>query len=228
MKTGMKSGTCISRAGFVAAAVLLAVAGAPRAALALEDDGKGSVLDSVFDLIMPGDQPVEANIQYRERAPIVVPANRKALPQPQDPAAKRAKAWPKDQEIARREAEKAANAKPRVDEVWNPVSRSELDRVRTTNVQGPGTDRECNEPLGRPCNQEAFWNGMRNAKSSGADDKTVLAVGKEPPRSALTEPPTGYRKPTTIQKYTFDAKPEDTLSDARAQTIEEARRKAER
>ncbi len=224
----MKSGTCFPRAGLVAASVVLALAGAPRAAMALEDDGKASLLESMIDLIMPGDQPVEGNIQYRERAPIVVPANRKALPDPQAPAAKRVKAWPKDQEIARREAEKAEKARQRVDEVWNPVSRTELDRVRSTAVQGPGTDKECNEPLGRPCNQEAFWTGMRNAKSSGAEDKTVLAVGKEPPRKDLTEPPTGFRKPTTAQKYTFEVKQEDNLSDARAQAIEEARRKAER
>ena len=82
--------------------------------------------------------------------------------------------------------------------------------------------------MGRPCNQEAFWSGLRNAKSSGADDKTVLVVGQEPPRKALTEPPTGYRKPTTIQKYTFDAKKEDNLSDARAQAIEDARRREDR
>ena len=53
-------------------------------------------------------------------------------------------------------------------------------------------------------------------------------VGQEPPRKALTEPPTGYRKPTTIQKYTFDAKKEDNLSDARAQAIEDARRREDR
>jgi hypothetical protein len=229
MDTTMKSGTCFSRAGLLTLSVLaLSVTLSARPASALDDDGKGSVLESFWDLVMPGDQPVEGNIQYRERAPIVVPTNRNALPQPQEPAAKRAQAWPKDQEIARKEAEKRANAKERVDEVWNPVNRSELDRVRSTKVQGPGTDKDCNEPLGRPCNQEAFWNGLRNAKSSGADDKTVLVVGQEPSRKALTEPPTGYRKPTTIQKYTFDAKKEDNLSDARAQAIEDARRREER
>ena len=224
----MKSGTCFPRAGLVAASVVLALAGAPRAALAIEDDGKASILQSMIDLVMPGDQPIEGNIQYRERAPIVVPANRNALPDPQAPVAKRAKAWPKDQEIARREAEQAAKAKPRVDEVWEPVNRRELDRVRTTNVQGPGSDKDCNEPLGRPCNQEAFWGGLRNAKSAGADDKSVLTVGKEPPRAALTEPPAGYRKPTTAQKYTFEVRKDDDIADARAQAIEDARRRSDR
>jgi hypothetical protein len=225
----MKSVAYFSRAGLQILSVLaLSVTLASRPALALEDDGKASVLGSVLDLVMPGDQPVEGNIQYRERAPLVVPSNRQALPQPQEPAAKRTQSWPKDQEIARKEAEKRANAKERVDEVWNPVSRTELDRVRTSKVQGPGSDKDCNEPLGRPCNQEAFWNELRNARSSGADDKTVLVVGQEPPRKALTEPPTGYRKPTTIQKYTFEVGKDDNLSDARAQAIEEAKRRRER
>jgi hypothetical protein len=224
MDTAMKSGIYFSRAGLLTAGACALALSFSAPAIALEDDGKASVFESLIDLVMPGDQPVDANIQYRERAPIVVPNNRKALPAPQEPAAKRTQAWPKDQEIARKEAEKRANAKERVDEVWNPVSRTELDRVRTTNVQGPGTDKDCNEPLGRPCNQEAFWSGLRNARST-SDDKTVLAVGVEPPRKALTEPPSGYRKPTTVQKYTFEAKKEDNLSDARAQAIEDARRR---
>ncbi|MEN9709342.1 MAG: hypothetical protein RIQ68_1750, partial [Pseudomonadota bacterium] len=70
--------------------------------------------------------------------------------------------------------------------------------------------------------------GLRIAKSSGTDDKIILEPVKEQQRKALTEPPTGYRKPTTVQKYTFDAKPEDNLSDARAQAIEEARRRSDR
>lgn len=223
----MKSGIYFSRAGLLTAGACALALSFSAPARALEDDGRGSVLESVIDLVMPGDQPVDANIQYRERAPIVVPSNRKALPAPQEPAAKRTQAWPKDQEIARKEAEKRANAKERVDEVWNPVSRTELDRVRTTNVQGPGADKECSEPLGRPCNQEAFWNGLRNTRST-SETKDVLTAGVEPPRKALTEPPSGYRKPTSVQKYTWEARPEDTLADARAQAIEDARRNSER
>ena len=223
----MKSGIYFSRAGLLTAGACALALSFSAPARALEDDGKASVFESLIDLVMPGDQPVDANIQYRERAPLVVPNNRKALPAPQEPAAKRVQAWPKDQEIARKEAEKRANAKERVDEVWNPVSRTELDRVRSNKAQEPVADKDCDTPLGRPCNQEAMWKDLRNARSS-SDDKTVLAVGVEPPRKALTEPPTGFRKPTTIQKYTWEQRQEDNLDDARAQAIEEARRKRER
>jgi hypothetical protein len=73
-----------------------------------------------------------------------------------------------------------------------------------------------------------FWSGLLNARSSGADEKVILEPGKEPQRKALTEPPTGYRKPTTVQKYTWEGQREDTLSDARAQAIEDARSRQDR
>jgi hypothetical protein len=212
-----------------AAALTLALsAAAARPALALEDDGRENIFSSVMGLIMPGDTDPGASIEYRERAPIVVPKNRQALPAPQPKAAERSKSWPKDQEIARREAERAAARAPRVDEVHNPVSRTELDRIRSAGgVQGPGTDASCNDPLGRPCNQEAFWSGLRNSKSA-SDDTKDLVPGKEASRQFLTDPPTGYRKPTTAQKYTFEVKKDDDITDARSQAIQDKRRREDR
>lgn len=219
-----------SRIGLLGAAALaLVLSAAPRPALALDDDGKENIFSSVIGLVMPSEKE-DPTIEYRERAPLVVPKNREALPPPQPKAAQRAKAWPKDQEIARREAARAAAARPRVDEVWNPVSRTELDRNRSARgqVQGPGGDPSCDDPLGRPCNQEAFWSTLKNTKSSGSDDKVEMVPGKEASRQFLTDPPTGYRKPTTAQKYTFEVKrDDDSLSDARQQAIDEKRRRSE-
>jgi hypothetical protein len=219
-----------SRLGLLGAAALtLALsAAASRPALALEDDGRENIFSSVIGLIMPGDNDPGASIEYRERAPIVVPKNRQALPAPQPKAAERSKSWPKDQEIARREAERAAARAPRVDEVHNPVSRTELDRIRSGGPQGPGGDASCsNDPLGRPCNQEAFWSGLRNSRSA-SDDTKDLVPGKEASRQFLTDPPTGYRKPTTVQKYTFEIKREDDITDARAQAIQDKRSRQDR
>ncbi len=227
----MKSWTdASSRLGLLgAAAFALALStAATRPALALDDDGRENIFSSMIGLIMPGDDGPARGIEYRERAPIVVPKNREALPPPQPKAAEKTQAWPKDQEVARREADRARAAAPRVDEVWNPVNRTELDRVRSAGgVQGPGTDSSCNEPLGRPCNQEAFWSTLRNSKST-SDDTKDLTPGKEASRQYLTDPPAGYRKPTTVQKYTFEVKKEDDITDARAQAIQEKRRREER
>ncbi len=218
-----------SRLGLVAAAAFTLALGAalPAPALALDDDGAENVFSAVLGLVgvsAPKEQP---NIEYRERPPLVVPSNRAALPQPQAPAAKRNASWPKDQEIARREKAEELKRKPRVDEVQNPVSRTELDRVRTAGGQPAAApvDPSCNEPLGRPCNQEAFWTGLRNARSSSDEDKVPLTPGKESSRQWLTDPPTGYRKPTTVQKYTFEMKKEVDITDARAQAIDERQRR---
>ncbi len=227
MKPGTDASFRIGLLGAAAMTLMLSTA-APRPALALEDDGRENIFSSVIGLIMPGDTDRGASIDYRERAPLVVPKNREVLPTPQPKAAERTKSWPKDQERARKEAERTRALAPRVDEVHNPVSRSELDRVRSAGgIQGPGTDASCNEPLGRPCNQEAFWAGLRNSKSA-TDDTKDLVPGKEASRKFLTDPPTGYRKPTTAQKYTFEVKKEDDITDARSQAIQERRRREER
>jgi hypothetical protein len=68
---------------------------------------------------------------------------------------------------------------------------------------------------------------MKNGKSA-SDDTKDLVPGKEASRKFLTDPPTGYRKPTTTQKYTFEVKKEDDITDARAQAIQEKRRREER
>jgi hypothetical protein len=226
MGMAMKLGTdTSSRIGLLGAAALaLAVsAAASRPALALEDDGRENIFSSVIGLIMPGDNDPGASIEYRERAPLVVPKNRAALPPPQPKAAERSKSWPKDQEIARREAERARAVAPRVDEVHNPVSSTELDRIRSASgPQTPAPDASCNEPLGRPCNQESFWSSLRNTRSA-SDDTKDLVPGKEASRQFLTDPPTGYRKPTTAQKYSFEIQKDDDITDARAQAIQDKR-----
>ena len=50
-------------------------------------------------------------------------------------------------------------------------------------------------------------------------------MGQEPPRRTLTDPPTGFRRQTTEQKYTFEVEQKVDIADARAQTLEEQRRR---
>ena len=98
----MKSGTdARSRIGLLGAAAmtLMLSAAATRPALALEDDGRESIFSSLVSMVMPGDTNPESRIDYRERAPLVVPKNREALPAPQPKAAERTKAWPKNRTI---------------------------------------------------------------------------------------------------------------------------------
>ena len=175
---------------------------------------------------MPGDNDPGAGTQYRERAPLVVPKNRAALP-PQPKAADRSKSWPKDQEIARREADRARALAPRVDEVHNPVSRTELDRVRSAGVHRraptpPATSRWVAPAIRDHSGRRSGTPGRRRTK------QRIWCPARKPSRQFLTDPPTGYRKPTTAQKYTFEIKKEDDITDARSQAIQDKRSREDR
>ncbi|MDB5650896.1 MAG: hypothetical protein JWL62_2416 [Hyphomicrobiales bacterium] len=214
---------------FGAAAFALALGvSAPRPALALDDDGSKNVFSAVLGLVGISGEKEDPSIDYRERAPLVVPPNRSSLPQPLPPVANRNAAWPKDQEIVRRKQAEEAARRPRVDEVQNPVSREELARGRSASgaATAPPQDAGCSDPLSRVCNPETFWSGLRNARSSS--DEVKLAPGKEPSRDWLTEPPAGFRKATKETKYVGEkARDEIDITDPRAQLMEERRRKTE-
>lgn len=215
---------------FAAAAVTLALGfAAPQPALALDDDGSENIFAAMIGLLgasAPKEEPV---IEYRERAPLVVPSNRQALPQPLPPAPDRARgAWPKNQEQARREEAEREKRRPRNDDVWNPVNRRELDRVRSAGGQAAPPAEDCGDPLGRVCNQSAMWNNLKNSRQVMGQKEQPLVAGREQSRDHLTDPPTGYRKPSTTQKYSFEIRKEDDLSDARAQAIQERRNREDR
>jgi hypothetical protein len=214
---------------FGAAAFALALGlTAPRPALALDDDGSENVFSAVLGLVGISGEKVDPSIDYRERAPLVVPPNRQSLPQPLPPVSQRNAAWPKDQEMVRRKQAEEARRRPRVDEVHNPVSQAELARGRSAPgaAAAPQTDPNCSDPLSRVCNPESFWATMRNTRSADTDVK--LVPGTEPSRDWLTEPPTGYRKATKETKYQGDVRRDASdITDARAQTLEEKRRRSE-
>lgn len=218
------------RFALLGAAALALVLGltVPRPAMALDDDGSENVFSAVLGLVGISGEKEDPTIDYRERPPLVVPPNRKALPQPLPPASQRNAAWPQDQEVVRRREAATARARPRVDEVQDPVKMEELRRNRSDGRQAaaPGYDPNCNDPLARVCNPEQMWSTLRNTRSSGADD-TKLIPGKEPERAWLTEPPAGYRKATKETKYTFEKAPESDITDAREQAILDRRRRTE-
>ncbi|MDB5508744.1 MAG: hypothetical protein JWL93_1213 [Hyphomicrobiales bacterium] len=217
----------LSLLGTAALAIVLAAA-VPAPAFALDDDGSENVFSAVLGLVGIGGDKDGPNIEYRERAPIVVPPNRQALPQPLPPAAQRNGAWPQDQEVVRRRQAAAERGRARVDEVWNPVSQAELAKGRAApGTASRGSDNECNDPLARVCNAEKTWSDLRNARSN-SDSVADLVPGQEPSRSWLTEPPPGYRKPTKAQKYVAEPRGQEVdVTDARAQVLDERRRRAE-
>ncbi|MFY9629146.1 MAG: hypothetical protein WAK03_13480 [Methylocystis sp.] len=98
---------------YVARAALVAIfaAGAfgASSAYAADDGSVGSALLGAFGINTSNSNE---KIDYRERAKVVVPPNRQALPEPRSAADSRPSSWPVDQENARRSGPRVANSGP--------------------------------------------------------------------------------------------------------------------
>lgn len=139
------------------------------------------------------------DIEYRQRAPLVVPPA-STLPRPQEPGSARNAAWPDDPDVARRRAENdpkrsifgvgeafRANNKP-------VMSQEELRKGRVVG--------RANDPSGVVADHNNYNNqiepiriGRELAAKQSQTDTSNLAYGSEPQRQYLFEPPPGYRRP---------------------------------
>ncbi|MCO5092296.1 hypothetical protein [Bosea sp. (in: a-proteobacteria)] len=136
------------------------------------------------------------DIDYRNRAPLVVPPN-STLPPPQQAASERNAAWPNDPDVQRRRDE--ANPAPFTTVLGlqsNPrMSPQEIRRGRTTR-QPTGSA----STLGDSAYDTAIQPirvGRELAARQNQIDQDALAYGAEPPRRTLAEPPAGYRRPAS-------------------------------
>jgi hypothetical protein len=205
------------RAVVAAAALTLTVAmqwgtGIARA----EDDEENVPLDTKLlrqfmkDLGLQREGQGAGSIQYRERAPLVVPPSRN-LPPPQDAASVAANpAWPKDPDVKQRKVDAIkASKKPQRTAAeamiadGSVVPRDQLDRpgkVDASSVGGSPTPEESARPL-RPSElgeSKSIWSNMFS--SFKKEGETATFTG-EPPRTSLTEPPPGYLTPSPNQPY---------------------------
>jgi len=138
-----------------------------------------------------------SDIDYRARAPLVVPPN-STLPRPQQAASERNAAWPNDPDVQRRKDE--ANPAPYVPALGlqnNPiVSPHDIRRGRIAQRQptGPMVSEEQNMYNNQI---KPIRIGREMAARQNQIDQDTLAYGSEPPRRTLTEPPAGYRMPAS-------------------------------
>jgi hypothetical protein len=198
------------------AAVMALPAGS---ALAQEQEGS-SVWDSFTGLFVKGlrlgSNPDAADIEYRERSPLVVPPTR-ALPPPQAPgAAAKAPNWPVDPDAKRRQ--EAAEKRKRGE------GRFDYDQFTATE-----TPAQLNAPNGRPVPSSSNAGNSGNSGSGdmtdamkpselgspglfglfkSGDDKKQAVFAGEKPRRTLTEPPPGYQTPSPDQPYGITPTPE--------------------
>ena len=182
----------------LALALALAASALPTPAAALDDDGKGSVLDSVKGLLNFGfgfdTDEQKPEIDYRARAPLVLPP-KNALPQPRAQTGRTA-AWPQDPDVLRRR-EAAERAKtPRGLYKADELSKRELLSGRVaTNPARQTVDREKQGCRGD--GDGCIWLHPDVLRSMGVKkDEPAAVVGQEPSRDWLTEPPKGYRRVT--------------------------------
>ena len=153
----------------------------------------------------------EAQINYQERAPLVLPPNRD-LPPPERPDAVTANnpAWPKDPDVERRRAEAAMernrNVSDEREREQNPLRPNQLTpggsgkkkQARTDDGYDPPASGFGNQLL--PSQLGTPKNGVFGAMFGGSKEESAKFTG-EPPHASLTDPPTGYQTPSPQQPY---------------------------
>jgi hypothetical protein len=149
-------------------------------------------------------------IEYRERAPLVVPPSN-ALPSPEDANKLEAKpSWPRDPDVERRRQAATDRGQPSMarDANGNVLRPDQLSRGATPGVNpnrqsgantgpngsrvAPGRDALMPSELG--------WTGWGSVWAAQNKPEVETFRG-EPPRQALTDPPVGLRTPTPSQPY---------------------------
>lgn len=148
-------------------------------------------------------------IDYRERAPLVLPRGN-ALPPPQDSAAARNPNWPNDPDVARARAAGLAERAPiQRDEFGRTLTNAEL-RARQGGWFGGGVvdatrDRSQAQISGPATIDEMrvapIWSQVGSLFGSGSRDNQVVPFPGEPARRRLVEPPPGYRTASPDAPY---------------------------
>ncbi len=206
-------------AAAAAVALVLALAWSAGSARAEDaDDDENVPLDSkIFRQFMKDlglKREGDAMIDFRERAPLVVPPSRD-LPPPRDEAevAAKTQAWPKDPDVNRRKQEAAAvkarlKGNVTVEEQMRALRPDELDKPgagekKSADAKGAGKSPEdTSRPL-MPSDlgtktEKIFgsvWSSFTPAKPESAP------FTGEPPREAMTAPPSGYQTPSPNYPY---------------------------
>lgn len=186
--------TSARAAALPAVALIAAMAAGPARAA---DDGSGGLWDVAKGILFYGVEEEKPAIDYRERAPLVLPKDRAALPSPSQRV--RRPDWPNDPDVAARAAAAADARAPR------SAQRSQETRVNAHELAagrraGGGmidtqTESGCRSFGG---DKGCTWMDPEKLRSYGVkqDAKSRIPVGSEPERAWLTQPPKGYRKVT--------------------------------
>jgi hypothetical protein len=147
----------------------------------------------------------EAGIDYRERSPLVLPPGRNLPPPETASAAAKNPQWPVDVDVKRAREAKAERRRPRksIEEESIPETPGQLDRVgrasRTPAGQAPtGSTRDPSNPSTL---SELGAKSMFTLGGLWGQKEEYGTFTGEPVRESLTQPPVGYRTPSSAQPY---------------------------
>lgn len=199
------------RAALATGLIGLGLGAAPAAQAS--DDGYLNVFSSVLGAVgvIKPDAPPE--IEYRERAPLVLPPQ-DTLPAPVPAQGRKTAAWPQDPDVVRRrkDAEEArAPRKQIANDGVELLTSSELAKGRAQGQADavPEARNGCITSRNtRNClvlsPDELNAEGER-FRASNKETSDVVTAGQEPDRKYLTQPPRGYMKATRTVKATAEA-----------------------
>jgi hypothetical protein len=202
----------MTRAALAASVALACILAAGQAARAADEEEEDPIETRIMKAIL-GINDGDA-IDYRERAPLVVPPSMNLVPPEQ--AKIDNPAWPKDADIQEKKKKKAAakNAHQDPEVAARRLSPAELNRGSAVGRRGAGGDisgtpnaeYEGQRPL-RPSELGSKGNIFGTLFKDNSKGETAVFTG-EPSRSALTDPPPGYMTPSPSQPYGLGLKKE--------------------
>jgi len=151
----------------------------------------------------------EATINYRERAPLVLPPSRDLPPPERSDAATANPAWPKDPDVARRNAEAAMerdrNISDEREREQNPLRPDQLGSGARAKKKQERADNGYQAPASGFSNplspSELGYKGNLFGTMFGSKKEETAKFTGEPPRASLTDPPPGYQTPSPDQPY---------------------------
>jgi len=211
--TDMRRQSSTRRVGRAAIGGLLGVvvilAGNAVAIAADDDDDEPTFEERIIKNIMGslGVQIGRPDIDYRERSPLVIPPSRE-LPPPEETASVNNPAWPVDHDLRR------PTNKKKVDKFDGTARNYQMERATLWPSElrkgaAPGAGR-----VTRPGTTDNLDPGRNLSPSElGMSDgglfNNLFTFGKqevepfdnEPPRTSLTQPPTGYQTPSANYPY---------------------------
>ena len=196
----------------VGALVLTAAWGATSARA---DDDDDAIDVKIFRGVMRelGLQRDEGPIEYRERAPLVVPPSRNLPPPRAETPAATNPAWPKDPDVIRRRQEATVTPSQRArlkgDSVEDALRQLPPDQIAAGRTAAGGDVTSSTGGTADPTRQMtpdqlgykkgSMWDSIFS--EFGPAKPEYAPFQGEPSRTALTAPPSGYQTPSAAQPY---------------------------